>query len=130
MRRKVFAVIGLFLCIFVFAGCAGKGIQGTWELYEEVESDGNKIKKKDLDAMGINEIYVIEGDTVHYTCALPATDKNVEFDMTLVDTGSNRYEFYLFEDMLFASAEVKGDYMTYYNGIGADQTKMIYKRVK
>ena len=130
MRRKVFAVIGLFLCIFVFDGCAGKGIQGTWELYEEVESDGNKIKKKDLDAMGINEIYVIEGDTVHYTCALPATDKNIEFDMTLVDTGSNRYEFYLFEDMLFASAEVKGDYMTYYTGIGADQTKMIYKRVK
>ena len=130
MRRKVFAVIGLFLCIFVFAGCSGKGIQGTWELYEEVESDGNKIKKKDLDAMGINEIYVIEGDTVHYTCALPATDKNVEFDMTLFDTGSNRYEFYLFDDMLFASAEVKGDYMIYYNGIGADQTKMIYKRVK
>lgn len=129
MIRKAFAVIGLFLCIFVFAGCAGKGIQGTWELYEEVESNGNKVKKKELEAMGINEIYVIEGNNVHYSCTLPESSKNIEFDMTLVNTDDNRYEFYLFEDLLFASAEVKGDHMTYYTGLGADQIKMIYKRV-
>lgn len=44
MKRKVLAAIGLFLCIFVFAGCTDKGIQGSWELYGEVESDGDMTK--------------------------------------------------------------------------------------
>ena len=63
MKKKVFAVIALFMCVFVFAGCSDKGIQGKWELYEEIESDGNKISKKELEDMHINErltdLYVI-----------------------------------------------------------------------
>ncbi len=130
MRRRVFAVIGLFLCIFVFAGCAGKGIEGTWELYEEVESDGHKIKKSELDDLGVNEIYEIQGNTVHYTGTVPGFSKKIEFDMSMTDIGDNKYEFYMFDDLLFASVEVKGDYMTYYTGVDGDNTKMTFKRVK
>ena len=67
MKKKVFAAIALVLCLFLFAGCGEKGIQGTWVLYEEFESDGTKITRKELDENGVNEIYVIEGDTVHYS---------------------------------------------------------------
>ena len=130
MKRKVLAVIGLFLCIFVFAGCADKGIQGSWELYGEVESDGDKVSKKELDDMGINEKYVIEGDVVHYTCSLPAASKDIEFDMKLIDKGGNRYEFVLLDKITFASVEVQGNTMTYYSGTDGDMTKMIFKRSK
>lgn len=130
MGRRSLAAIGLFLCIFAFAGCTGKGIQGTWELYEEVESDGNKVKKAELDDIGVNEIYEINGDTVHYKGTVPGLSKEIEFDMTLTDKGDNKYEFYLFDDLLFASVEVKGDYMTYYTGVDGDNTKMTFKRVK
>ena len=95
MKKKVFAVIALFMCVFLFAGCTDKGIQGTWELYEEYESDGTKISRKELDENGVNEKYVIEGDTVHYSCALPGAKKDIEIDMTLIDKGDNRYEFKL-----------------------------------
>ena len=109
MKKKVFAVIALFMCVFLFAGCADKGIQGKWELYEEIESDGNKIDRKELDENGVNEIYVIEGDVVHYSC---------------------RYEFKIGEKVTFASAEVSGNKLIYYVGEAPDMTKMVFRRSK
>ena len=130
MKKKVFAVIALFMCVFLFAGCADKGIQGKWELYEEIESDGNMISKKELDDMRINEIYEIEGDAVHYTCSIPGASKDIKFDMKLTDKGDNRYEFILMDKITFASVEVQGNTMTYYSGTDGDMTKMIFKRSK
>lgn len=130
MEKKVFAVIALFLCVSVFAGCSEKGIQGTWELYEEIESDGNKIDRKELDENGVNEIYVIEGDTVHYSCTLPGAKKDIEIDMTLIDKGDNRYEFKIGEKVTFASAEVSGNKLIYYVGEAPEMTKMVFKRSK
>jgi len=130
MRRKVLAVIGLFMCVFIFAGCGEKGIQGKWELYEEIESDGNKLDKKELEEKGINERYEIVEDKVHYTCSMDLMKKDIEFDMDLVDKGDNRYEFILMKKITFASVEVRGNYMTYYVGSGEEQTKMVFKRVK
>ena len=130
MKKKVFAVIALFMCVFLFAGCADKGIQGKWELYEEIESDGDKISKKELDDMRINEIYEIEGDAVHYTCSIPGASKDIKFDMKLTDKGDNRYEFILMDKITFASVEVQGNTMTYYSGTDGDMTKMIFKRSK
>lgn len=130
MKKKFFAVIALFMCVFLFAGCADKGIQGTWELYEEIESDGNKIDRKELDENGVNEIYVIEGDMVHYSCTLPGAKKDIEIDMTLIDKGDNRYEFKIGEKVTFASAEVSGNKLIYYVGEAPDMTKMVFKRSK
>ena len=130
MKRKVFAVIALFMCVFLFAGCTDKGIQGAWELYEEVESDGDKVSKKELEDMGVNEKYIVEGEDIHYSCSIPGMKKDIEFDMKLVDKGDNKYDFMFSEKMTFASVEVHGEYMTYYSGEGSDQTKMIFKRVK
>ena len=130
MKKKVFAVIALFLCVSVFAGCSDNGIQGKWELYEEIESDGNKIDRKELDENGVNEIYVIEGDTVHYSCTLPGAKKDIEIDMMLIDKGDNRYEFKIGEKLTFASAEVSGNKLIYYVGEAPDMTKMVFKRSK
>lgn len=130
MKKKVFAVIALFMCVFLFAGCADKGIQGKWELYEEIESDGNKISKKELEDMRINEIYEIEGDAVHYTCSIPGASKDIKFDMKLTDKGDNRYEFTITDKITFASVEVSGNYMSYYTGTDGNMTKMVFKRSK
>ncbi len=130
MKRKVLAAIALVLCLFLFAGCGEKGIQGTWVLYEEFESDGTKITRKELDENGVNEIYVIEGDTVHYSCTLPGAKKDIEIDMTLIDKGDNRYEFKIGEKVTFASAEVSGNKLIYYVGEAPDMTKMVFKRSK
>ncbi len=130
MKKKVFAVIALFMCVFLFAGCADKGIQGKWELYEEIESDGTKISKKELDENGVNEIYEIEGDTVHYKCTIPGAKKDIEIDMTLIDKGDNRYEFKIGEKVTFASAEVSGNKLIYYVGEAPDTMKMVFRRSK
>lgn len=130
MKRKVLAAIALVLCLFLFAGCGEKGIQGTWVLYEEFESDGTKITRKELDENGVNEIYVIEGDTVHYSCTLPGAKKDIEIDMTLIDKGDNRYEFKIGEKVTFASAEVSGNKLVYYVGEAPDMTKMVFRRSK
>ena len=130
MKRKVLAAIALVLCLFLFAGCGEKGIQGTWVLYEEIESDGTKITRKELDENGVNEIYVIEGDTVHYSCTLPGAKKDIEIDMTLIDKGDNRYEFKIGEKVTFASAEVSGNKLIYYVGEAPDMTKMVFRRSK
>ena len=130
MKKKVFAVIALFMCVFLFAGCADKGIQGKWELYEEIESDGNKISKKELDDMRINEIYEIEGDAVHYTCSIPGASKDIKFDMKLTDKGDNRYEFKITDKITFASVEVSGNKLVYYVGEAPDMTKMVFRRSK
>ena len=130
MKRKVLAAIALVLCLFLFAGCGEKGIQGTWVLYEEFESDGTKITRKELDENGVNEIYVIEGDVVHYSCSLPGAKKDIEIDMTLIDKGNNRYEFKIGEKVTFASAEVSGNKLIYYVGEAPDMTKMVFRRSK
>lgn len=130
MKRKVFASIALVLCLFLFAGCVEMGIQGTWELYEEYESDGNRITKKELNENGVNEIYEIEGDTVHYKCTIPGAKKDIEIDMTLVDKGDNKYEFKIGDRVTFASPEVSGNKLIYYVGEGSDTMKMVFRRSK
>ena len=130
MKRKIFAAVALVLCLFLFTGCGEIGIQGTWELYEEYESDGTKISRKELDENGVNEKYVIEGDTVHYSCALPGAKKDIEFAMTLIDKGDNRYEFKIGDRITYASPEVSGNKLIYYVGEGSDRIKMVFRRSK
>ena len=66
---KVISVI-LIVCIglFAFAGCQDKGIEGTWILTEEYDSDGTKITSEKLKEIGVAEKYEISGTEVKYTC--------------------------------------------------------------
>ena len=57
---RIAAALLLVICVFSFAACGNKGIEGTWVLIEEYEADGKKISSEELEDMGISETYVIE----------------------------------------------------------------------
>lgn len=112
---------------FLLGGCGDKGIDGDWILVEEVTADGEVMKEDDLEEAGIMEEYSIEGDVVHYTCNMALLDKPIEFDLSLEETGKNRYDFKL-NSIVFASVELKGDSFTYTAGEGEDSSQMKFKR--
>ena len=58
------------------------------------------------------------------------TKKDIEFDMTLIDKGDNRYEFKIGDRITFASPEVSGNKLIYYVGEGSDRIKMVFRRSK
>ena len=117
----------LFAFVTTITGCGG-GIEGTWVLVEEIEADGNKLSKKDLEELGVNETSVIEGDVVKYTCDVELLNKPVEIEFELEELGNNEYNFNLSDSITFASPTIKGNKMTYTVGEGDSQSTMIFKR--
>ena len=132
MKRKypIVAAVLIFLCVTLLAGCTGggHGIEGSWFLTEEIESNGNKLTQKDLEGMGISEEYVITGSEVKYTCNIPGTQKPITMTLELNEVGKNQYEFNLPGGLNFATATVKGNKMSYDVGEGANCTTMIFAR--
>ena len=126
--RFIAVAMFLFAGVFVFAGCGNKGIEGTWILVEEIESDGNKITAAGLKDLGISEKYVVSGSTAEYTCDIPMAKKPVTIDFIVEQTGENTYDFKISSDYVFVSPEVHGNKMTYTVGEGDDSMKMVFKR--
>ena len=111
---RIAAVLLLAVFAFSFTGCSNKGIEGTWVLVEEYQADGKKISSKELEELGVSETYEIE---------------NGPIKMELEDLGGNRYNFNISKGRItFATAEVKGNTMTYYVGEGDGRMKMVFKR--
>ncbi|MCR5327839.1 MAG: hypothetical protein K6E12_03150 [Saccharofermentans sp.] len=132
MKTRSIEFISLFALVFaglfMFAGCGNKGIEGTWVLVEEYESDGTKISSSDLKELGISEQYVVDGTTAEYTCEAPLMKKPVTMTFTVEQTGDNTYDFKIADDFVFVSPEVHGNIMTYTVGEGEDSMKMVFKR--
>ena len=126
--RFIAVAMFMFAAMFVFAGCGNKGIEGTWILVEEIESDGNKITASELKDLGISEKYVVSGTIAEYTCGLPMAKKPVTINFIVEQTGENTYDFKISSDYVFVSPEVHGNKMTYTVGEGDDSMKMVFKR--
>lgn len=126
---KFIAVFVLMIAgLFVFAGYGNKGIEGTWVLVEEYESDGTKVSSSELKDIGVSEKYVVNGTTAEYTCEAPLMKKPVTMTFTVEQTGKNTYDFKISDDFVFVSPEVHGNKMTYTVGEGDDSMKMVFKR--
>lgn len=134
MEKSLVKVISVLLIIclglFAFAGCKDKGIEGTWILKEEYDSDGKKISSEELKEIGVSEKYEISGTEVKYTCESKLLKKPVTITFELEDLGNNMYSFKMSSGFVFATAQVKGNTMTYIVGTGKNQTKMIFARQK
>lgn len=126
---RIAAAFILAVCMFSFAGCNKKGIEGTWVLVEEYEADGNKISGKELENIGVSETYEIEGTTVKYILEMKEASKPITMELELEELGDDRYNFKIpNSSVIFATASVEGNKMTYYVGEGDDRMKMVYKR--
>ncbi len=135
MRKKciLFVTVMSLFIVLVFSGCADSsdsGIEGTWILVEEINSDGSKISQSDLQSMGISEEYVIVGDTAQYTCTVPQMKKPVKMFLTVKEVGKNEYDLNISDDFTFATVKVKGDKMTYDVKSEDGHTTMVFKRKK
>ena len=122
----VFALV--FAGLFVLSGCGNKGIEGTWVLVEEYESDGTKVSSSELKDLGVSEQYVVNGTTAEYTCEAPLMKKPVTMTFTVEQTGDNTYDFKMLGDFVFFFFLVHGNKMTYTVGEGEDSMKMVFKR--
>ena len=126
---RITAVLLLAVFALSFTGCANKGIEGTWVLVEEYQADGKKISSKELEELGVSETYEIENGQVKYTVSMKEVKKPISIKMELEDLGGNRYNFNISKGKVtFATAEVKGNTMTYYVGEGDGRMKMVFKR--
>ena len=126
---RVTAALLMVICVFSLAGCGNKGIEGTWVLVEEYEADGKKISGKELEDLGISEKYEIENGEVKYTLTMKEAKKPVTIKFTLEELGNNKYNFKLGKGKITcATAEVKGNTMSYYVGEGENRMKMVFKR--
>ena len=129
MKKRIVALFLLVvMTVSVFAGCGNKGIEGTWVLVEEYESDGTKVSSSELKDLGVSEQYVVNGTTAEYTCEAPLMKKPVTMTFTVEQTGDNTYDFKMLGDFVFVSPEVHGNKMTYTVGEGEDSMKMVFKR--
>lgn len=129
VRKAIAVIVTLALSIMVFTGCGEKGIEGTWVLTEEIQADGTKVSKSELEDIGISETYEIKGSTVTYTLEMDALKKPVTIEYVLEDLGNNTYNFnFPTGSFTFATAVVDGNTMSYYVGEGDDAMKMIFKR--
>ena len=132
MKTGIIKFIAVFVLVFAglfaFAGCGNKGIDGTWVLVEEYESDGTKISSSELEDLGVSEKYVVNGTTAEYTCELTLAQKPVTMSFIVEQTGKNTYDIKISDDFVFVSAEVHGNKMSYTVGEGDDSMKMVFKR--
>ena len=129
MRKIRIAIIAAVVSVIMFAltGCGKETIQGDWQLVKEVDADGTVYLQEDLEDLGVAESYHIEEDVVSYTCHVMGQD--ISFDMDLVDTGNNQYQFKL-KDMVFATVTLKGDTFTYTVKSEEEVDTMYFERVK
>ena len=106
MKKAVILVLTILLavCAFSFAGCADKGIEGTWVLVEEYQADGKKISSKELEEIGVSETYEIANGEVKYTVTMKEASKPISIKMKLEDLGGNRYNFTISDRVTFATA--------------------------
>ena len=132
MVRKVIAIlVVLTLSLFAFTGCGGggKGIEGTWILTEEIQADGTKVSKNDLEELGVSEIYEIKGSSAIYKAELASMSKPVTIEFEIEDLGHNTYRIRLpGSNVTFATAVLDGNTLTSYVGEGEEASQMIYKR--
>ena len=122
----VFALV--FAGMFMFAGCGNKGIEGTWVLVEEQWGDGTKLTSSDLKDLGVSEKYVVNGTEAEYTCESELLKKPLTMNLIVEQTDKNTYDIKISDDLVFVTAEVQGNKMTYTVGEGDDAMKMIFKR--
>ena len=129
MRKIRIAIIAAVVSVIMFAltGCGKETIQGDWQLVKEVDADGTVYLQEDLEDLGVAESYHIEEDVVSYTCHVMGQD--ISFDMDLVETGNNQYQFKL-KDMVFATVTLKGDTFTYTVKSEEEVDTMYFERVK
>lgn len=129
MRKIRITLIAAVVSVIMFAlaGCGKETIQGDWQLVKEVDADGTVYTQEDLEDIGVAESYHIEEDVVSYTCHVMGQD--ISFDMDLVDTGNNQYQFKL-KDMVFATVTLKGDTFTYTVKGEEEVDTMYFERVK
>ena len=129
MRKIRITLIAAVVSVIMFAltGCGKETIQGDWQLVKEVDADGTVYLQEDLEEIGVAESYHIEEDVVSYTCHVMGQD--ISFDMDLVDTGNNQYQFKL-KDMVFATVKLKGDTFTYTVKGEEEVDTMYFERVK
>ena len=129
MRKIRITLIAAVVLVILFAltGCGKETIQGDWVLVKEVDADGTVYTQEDLEDIGVAESYHIEEDVVSYTCHVMGRD--ISFDMDLVDTGNNQYQFKL-KDMVFATVTLKGDTFTYTVKGEEEVDTMYFERVK
>ena len=129
MRKIRITLIAAVVSVIMFAltGCGKETIQGDWQLVKEVDADGTVYLQEDLEEIGVAESYHIEEDVVSYTCHVMGQD--ISFDMDLVDTGNNQYQFKL-KDMVFATVTLKGDTFTYTVKGEEEVDTMYFERVK
>ena len=132
MKTRSIKFIAVFASVlaglFVFAGCGNKGIEGTWVLVEEYESDGTKISTSELKDIGVSEKYVVNGESAEYTCEIQELEKPITMTFIVEQTGDNTYNFKISDDYVFVSPEVHGNKMSYTVGEGDDSLKMVFKR--
>ena len=129
MTVRIALALLMVFCVVSCAGCGNKGIEGTWVLMEEYQADGKKITSKELEGLGVSEKYEIENGEVKYTLKMKEAKKPITIKFALEDLGNNRYNFNLTKgNFTFATAEVKGNTMSYYVGEGDSRMKMVFKR--
>lgn len=129
MRKIRITLIAAVVSVILFAltGCGKETIQGDWVLVKEVDADGTVYTQEDLEEIGVSEKYHIEEEVVSYTCHVMGQD--ISFDMDLVETGNNQYQFKL-KDMVFATVTLKGDTFTYTVKGEEEVDTMYFERVK
>ncbi|MBR6345161.1 MAG: hypothetical protein IKR70_05455 [Lachnospiraceae bacterium] len=125
--KNSFVAAIVIAAVFALTGCGKETIQGDWQLVKEVDADGTVYTQEDLEDMGVAESYHIEEDVVSYTCHVMGQD--ISFDMDLVDTGNNQYQFKL-KDMVFATVTLKGDTFTYTVEGEAESDIMYFERIE
>ncbi len=125
--KNSFVAAIVIAAVFALTGCGKETIQGDWVLVKEVDADGTVYTQEDLEDIGVAESYHIEEDVVSYTCHVMGQD--ISFDMDLVDTGNNQYQFKL-KDMVFATVTLKGDTFTYTVKGEEEVDTMYFERVK
>ena len=126
--KIIMLLSALIACSGLLTGCGAATIEGTWVLTEEIEANGNKLSKEQLEAMGISERYVIAGEDVKYTCNSPGAEKPIEIEFKLNDLGNNKYEFKVSDSFTFNTVEIKGSKMIYKVGSDNESNTMIFEK--
>ena len=125
--RIAFTLALMTVIMSVLAGCGKETIDGDWILLKEENADGSIYSREYLEEQGITEEYHIDGDTGTYTCHL--LGQEIGFDINVVDNGDGSYDF-MIGDILFQTANLKGNTLYYVIGEGDDAQTFVFERKK